>query len=131
MLEEPFLFEGAAVHNPICDLVNHLLVDDLSPSNREFGNIRRSQDVYDRIQRYSPYHMYMPEKPVTDLLISVDEELGHERYHARKFTSKLRDIFHQDPMYAFYREFSQKMYSEEQKKAEQYSFLINSLMYNH
>ena len=94
LLEEPFLFEGAAVHNPICDLVNHLLVDDLSVINREFGNIRHSQAVYERVQRYSPYHMYMGDKPVTDLLISVDEELGHQRYHARKLTAKLRDIFH-------------------------------------
>lgn len=24
---EPFLFEGAAVHNPVCDLVSHLMYD--------------------------------------------------------------------------------------------------------
>lgn len=24
---EPYLFEGAAVHNPICDLVSHLMYD--------------------------------------------------------------------------------------------------------
>jgi protease II len=27
VFEEPFLFEGCAVHNPIADLVNHLLYD--------------------------------------------------------------------------------------------------------
>ena len=47
------------------------------------------------MQRYSPYHMFMNEenRPVTDILISVDEELGKERYHARKMVAKLRDVY--------------------------------------
>lgn len=27
LIEEPYLFEGASLHNPICDLVNHLMHD--------------------------------------------------------------------------------------------------------
>jgi hypothetical protein len=39
--------------------------------------------------------MFMSEqnRPMTDLLISVDEELGKERYHARKMVAKLRDVY--------------------------------------
>jgi hypothetical protein len=64
--------------------------------------------------------MFMSEenRPMTDLLISVDEELGKERYHARKMVAKLRDVYNHKPLYAFYREFSSKMYSESQKQCE-------------
>jgi len=82
--------------------------------NKEFGNIMQSREVYEAVQRYSPYHMFMSEdnRPMTDLLISVDEELGRERYHARKMVAKLRDVYNNKPLYAFYREFSSKMYTD-------------------
>jgi hypothetical protein len=44
--------------------------------------------------------------------------------------SKLRDIYHKEPLYAFYREFPDKMLSKDQKFAEMYSFLVNSVLFN-
>jgi hypothetical protein len=71
----------------------------------------------------------MPNRPITDLLLCVDAE-DPLKYHSRKMVCKLRDIYQKEPLYAFYREFSARMYTQEQKNAEMCSFLINALHYN-
>ena len=146
---EPFLFEGVAVHNPLCDLPSHLTHDistKLSTSSKfaihaekvkiaklmEFGNIAANPESYERVLRYSPYHLPLDMKenrPITDLLLTVDEAWPY-KYHARKMISKVREASARDPMYAFYHEFASQMYSEEQKIAQHYSFLINALLFN-
>jgi hypothetical protein len=44
--------------------------------------------------------------------------------------AKLREVFNADPIYAFYREFPDKMFTQEQKNSEMLGFLINSLLFN-
>ena len=68
-------------------------------------------------------------RPITDMLLCVDED-DPFKYQSRKMISKMRDIFRDDPLYAFYREFPSKMYSQEQKEGEMMSFLVQSLIYN-
>ena len=60
----------------------------------------------------------------------MDENFIHS-YHARKLICKLRDVMSRDKRlgYVFYREFADKMYMEDEKKALHYSFLINSLLF--
>ena len=43
---------------------------------------------------------------------------------------KLRDIYNEEPLYSFYREFPSSMYSDAQKEAEMYSFLANAVLFN-
>ena len=98
----------------------------------EFGNISADRAAYERVLRYSPYHLPLEieeNRPITDLLLTVDEDWPY-KYHARKLMSKVREASVRDPMYAFYHEFPSQMYSEEQKTAEHFSFLINSLLFN-
>ena len=68
-------------------------------------------------------------RPLTDLLLTVDSDSPY-RYHARKLIAKLRDVAYKDPLYAFYYEYPSQMYSEEQKLAQSYSFVINALLFN-
>lgn len=80
----------------------------------------------------SPYHMPLEmgsTKPITDMLLCVDED-NKAKYHTRKMVARIREVAALDPMYCFYREFSEKMYTEEQIHAEMVSFLINSLLFN-
>lgn len=42
-----------------------------------------------------------------DLLVSVDEDYLH-KYHSRKLTSKLREVFAEHKSHIFYREFPKK-----------------------
>lgn len=123
---EPYLFEGVSVHNPICDLPSYLMYDlaDKLPGVsqeefaerqylgiQEFGDISQLE-VYQQAQLMSPYHLPMSIRPITDLLISVDEDHPY-KYHSRKLMGKLRHIKAGDPLYAFYREFPTKMYSQQ------------------
>ena len=81
---------------------------------------------------FSPYHMPMimtENRPITDILLCCDTKSPY-KYHARKMIAKIRETSAYDPLYAFYREFPDKMYSEEQKISEMYSFLVNSLLFN-
>ena len=98
----------------------------------EFGNISADRAAYERVLRYSPYHLPLiieENRPITDILVTVDQEWPY-KYHARKLISKVREVSASDPMYAFYHEFPSQMYSDEQKTAEHFSFLINSLIFN-
>ena len=98
----------------------------------EFGNIVPDKHVYERVLKFSPYHMPLvmtENRPISDILLCCDQDSPY-KYHSRKLIAKLREISAQDPLYAFYREFPSKMYTEEQKQAEMYAFLINSLLYN-
>lgn len=66
--------------------------------------------------RLSPYHLPMHvryNRPVSDLLICCEEQ-NTLKYHSRKMTAKLREIYASDPLYSFYREFPSKMYTDEQ-----------------
>jgi hypothetical protein len=99
---------------------------------REFGDIQ-NKEFYDALQLISPYHI--PYRGgqlslLTDLLITVDENFLHS-YHARKLTCKLRDVMSKDKRlgYVFYREFPEKMFTDDEKSALHYSFLINSLLF--
>jgi hypothetical protein len=58
----------------------------------------------------SPYHLPMQIKPVTDIFLCCEEQHKY-KYHSRKMIAKLREVYAYDPMFAFYREFSSKMYS--------------------
>jgi hypothetical protein len=58
----------------------------------------------------SPYHLPMINRPITDLLFCTDEN-DPLKYHSRKMVCKIRDIFKEEPLYAFYREFPTKMYT--------------------
>ena len=71
----------------------------------------------------------MPLRPITDLLFCVDQD-DPFKYHSRKMISKLRDIYNREPLYAFYREFPEDMFSPAQKNAEMYSFLVSSVLFN-
>lgn len=137
MLKEPFLFEGAAVLNPICDLAS-LFMHDLSSDQldrqtreaiKEFGNFAKPED-YRAILNLSPYHLPVDPsmRPITDLLICCGD--NPSKYHARKMVARIREVFAHDPLFAFYREFGSKMYTDEQIQAEMVSFLINSLLFN-
>ena len=137
------------LQNPIVDLPSHLTNDihtRLSTSSKasiqsekvkmaklmEFGNITADQNAYEKLLRYSPYHMPLDmeeNRPISDILITCDEANKY-KYHARKLMCKLRDASKHDPMYAFYHEYPRQMYSEEQKMAEHYGFLINALLFN-
>ena len=68
-------------------------------------------------------------RPISDILLTCDAESPY-KYHSRKLISKVRETSVMDPMYAFYHEFPAQMYSDEQKQAEHFSFLINSLLFN-
>jgi len=83
----------------------------------EFGNVAADREAYERVLRYSPYHMPLAmesNRPITDMLVTCDEEWPY-KYHARKLMCKLRETSIMDPMYAFYREYPAQMYSDEQK----------------
>lgn len=98
----------------------------------EFGNISSDIEAYKRVLGISPYHLPLRmdnNRPITDFLLTVDQEWP-QKYHARKLIAKVREASSTDPLYAFYHEFSTQMYSEEQKTAEHYSFLINALLFN-
>ena len=146
VFREPYLFEGVSVLNPICDLSNHLLHDILDRGTdksmgtdeiyfqklTEFGDIASDRGAFERVMSFSPYHMPMlmtENRPITDILLCCDTDSPY-KYHSRKMIAKIRETSAFDPLYAFYREFPDKMYSEEQKYAEMYSFLVNSLLYN-
>lgn len=137
------------VQNPICDLPAHL-THDISVSNAtsakvayeaekilmakhmEFGNIIADKAAYDNVLKFSPYHMPLDmqeNRPISDLLITADESYKN-KYHARKLIAKLREASMFDPMFAFYHEYPDQMYSEQQKMAEHYAFLINALLFN-
>ena len=68
-------------------------------------------------------------RPLTDILLTVDAASPY-KYHARKLIAKLRDVAYKDPLYAFYHEYPSQMYSEQQKLAQSYSFLVNALLFN-
>ena len=98
----------------------------------EFGNINADVEAYKRLLTISPYHLPLHMKanrPISDILLTVDSDWPL-KYHSRKLIAKIRDASASDPMYAFYQEFSPQMYSEEQKRAHLYSFLINALLFN-
>ena len=81
----------------------------------EFGNILADQNAYENVLRYSPYHMPLDMKenrPISDILITADQSWKY-KYHARKLISKLREASMHDPLYAFYHEYPEQMYSEE------------------
>ena len=131
---EPYLFEGVAVHNPLTDLTSHLMHDIVrrrSSSSKqvlqidkvklakqmEFGNIAADREAYERVLRFSPYHMPLnmqKNRPISDILLTCDQDWPY-KYHARKMICKIRETSAADPMYAFYHEFAAQMYSEEQK----------------
>ena len=52
----------------------------------------------------------MQNRPITDFLFCTDTD-DSVKYHSRKMLCKIRDIFNEDPLYAFYREFPQQMYT--------------------
>ena len=54
----------------------------------------------------------MQNRPITDLIFCTDVN-DKMKYHSRKMICKLRDIFGEEPLYSFYREFPEKMYTEE------------------
>jgi len=110
--------------NPITDLVSHLFYDLqdkkvgisgeehselLFEQRKEFGNIAASLSLYDEcFTDLSPYHLSLKRgRPITDLLVCVDEENDYV-YHSRKLVAKLRDIYAEDPLYMFYRQFPPK-----------------------
>mmetsp|Transcript_3225 Transcript_3225/g.4186 ORF Transcript_3225/g.4186 Transcript_3225/m.4186 type:complete len:105 (+) Transcript_3225:185-499(+) len=98
----------------------------------EFGNIAADRQAYERVLRFSPYHMPLEmerNRPISDFLLTCDEESPY-KYHARKLICKVRETSVMDPMYTFYHEFPAQMYSEEQKEAEHFAFLLNSLRFN-
>ena len=99
----------------------------------EFGDIVSDAHAYERVLSYSPYHLPLsaghPHRPITHIMITCDQHSPY-RYHSRKLISKIREVCQADPLYAFYREYPEKMYSHEQKMAEHYAFLLNSLLYN-
>ena len=73
----------------------------------EFGNVIGDLTVYERLLRYSPYHMPLDmskNRPISDLLLTCDSESPY-KYHARKLICKIRETSATDPMYAFYHEF--------------------------
>ena len=81
----------------------------------EFGNIVASTDAYERLLKYSPYHMSLDmdeNRPISDVMMTCDAEWPY-KYHARKMIAKVRDASYYDPMYAFYHEFPSQMYSDE------------------
>ncbi|TNV73246.1 hypothetical protein FGO68_gene9908 [Halteria grandinella] len=144
---EPLLFDCTVAHNPVTDLIQHLF-HDIEQRNtiqsaqefeeahfrklQEFGDIQ-NKDFYEALQLISPYHI--PYKGgnlslQTDLLITQDESYLHS-YHGRKLMCKLRDVMSKDKKlgFVFYKEFPEKMFTEEEKSALQYSFIINSLLF--
>lgn len=79
----------------------------------------------------SPYHAGIidPQRLHTDLYVCVDEENDY-KYHARKLIAKLREVYHKENSHVFYKEFSRKALTEDEKVSSQYSFIINSLLFN-
>jgi len=73
--------------------------------------------------------VFDPKLMQTDLLICVDER-NPLKYHALKLVAKLREIYDRDNSFVFYKEYGYKAHSEEDKLANQYSFIINSLLFN-
>ncbi len=65
----------------------------------------------------------MQNRPISYIMFCTDIN-DPLKYHSRKMLCKIRDIFNADPLYAFYREFPTQMYTQEQKRAEMYSFLV-------
>jgi len=65
----------------------------------------------------------------TDLLVCVDEDFPYI-YHARKLMCKLRQTYHKDNSWLFYKEYRSKESQPHEKYANQQSFLINSLLFN-
>jgi hypothetical protein len=66
---------------------------------------------------------------VTDLLICVEDDFK-EKYHAQKLICKLRQIYNKENSFNFYQEYGLKAHTEQEKDANQYSFIINSLLFN-
>ena len=146
VFKEPFLFEGVAIHNPLTDIPQHLMEDinkrSFATQKRdmqidkikmaklmEFGNIAADQLAYENVLKYSPYHMPLDieeARPITNILITCDEDWPY-KYHARKLICKIREASVSDPLFALYHEFPSQMYNEQQKDAEHFSFLIDTL----
>lgn len=66
---------------------------------------------------------------MTDLMISVDEDFPYV-YHARKLMCKMRSTYNRENSWIFYKEFATKSMTEDEKYANQVSFLINSMLFN-
>lgn len=58
-----------------------------------------------------------------------DEEF-HLKYHGRKLIAKMREVYTKDNSQVFYKEFPRKAVNEQEKVLFQYSFIINSLLFN-
>ena len=69
------------------------------------------------------------EKMHTDLYICVDEKFKY-KYHARKLICKLREVYGKENSHNFYREYGFKGHTQDEKDANQYSFIVNSLLFN-
>lgn len=81
---------------------------------KEFGNFT-NRETYRNMLSLSPYHLPMDKanyRPITDLLICCED--NPHKYHARKMIAKLREVYAKEPLYAFFREFGSKMYTEDQ-----------------
>ena len=132
------------IHNPITDLVNHLLYDiedrqnlsSLEHDLRHYDKIKEFGDPHNKIfyeahKLISPYHMPIIDdsQMMTDLMISVDEDFPYV-YHARKLMCKMRSTYNKENSWIFYKEFATKSMTEDEKYANQISFLINSMLFN-
>jgi protease II len=141
--QEPYLFEAIVAHNPITDLLTHMLEDiedrqflTTTESLLDFELMRHrklaefgdpSSPLFFEMQRLiSPYHMPLIEDDGmrTNLMLSVDT--GHRlRYHSRKLACKLRHLLTKENSWAFYDEQNRKELDQNAKFA---SFLVHSLM---
>lgn len=90
--------------NPVCDLSTHLGFDVFDKSLDKQFTFSQQQEFGTIDEYLSPYHLPMPHRPITDLLFCVDAQ-SPLKYHSRKMICKLRDIYQEDALYAFYREF--------------------------
>ena len=97
--------------NSVSTALDQLVMD----MTKEYGNFSK-KEVYENLIRLSPYHLPMhvsQNRPITDLLICCEEQYNF-KYHSRKMIAKLREVYASDPLYAFFREFPSKMYTEDQ-----------------
>ena len=137
LFQEPYLFESAVVVNPITDLVSHLLhdIENRQAASTTLTALEHDQRHYDKLMEFgdpqskifyeahkliSPYHMPIADSRAmnTDLMICVDEEFPYI-YHARKLICKLRQIFHKDNSWIFYKEYRTNSLRPDEKYANQ------------
>ena len=134
------------VHNPITDLVSHLMQDIEERNPKITSLLEHDQRHFDKTFEFgdpgnrlfyeshkiiSPYHIPVLDESslYTDLLVCVDGE-NPLKYHSRKLMGKLRQHFGKDNSWVFYKEFREQELSHREKMAYMQSFLINTLLFN-